>query len=1153
MKPKFTPCRIAAVAFALITPALASSLYWDGGTLDIRAYGDGISTGGAGTWDTSLLNWDAGASPHVAWDNTNNDIAIFGGGTAGTIALGSTIIVGGLRFTKAGYMISGSTITLAPGAFIDMTADSTLGSVLTGSSGLTKTGVGRLFLTGNNTYLGTTSVSGGIVDFGAISLAGFGGGSGRNISVAANSGVRRNTLDNAFLNRLVETSGTITVMTGTTSNNLDFSSSTGANLPNAFLGNYASNGAKCEYNGVITPAIDAYRLGSTSSSGQLGILKVQSGSQGLIVGGRLDLVAANTFTGDTTIPTGAKLVIGNNLALQNSALNVGTSGGTFALAAGNAGGKITGESAATSPTFGGLKGSRNLSSAFTASSGGNNETNLAANQITGFTVNVDAGKSCTYSGLIADFAPATTFTKTGDGIQSLTGGLTTTNSYTGATAVKAGTLAISQPYLALEAPVTIDSGATLRLDFSGTVQVTTLVLNGVAKSAGVYNSTNTSPFIAGTGSITVVDLDADDDGFPDTYELAHTTPPSATALNRNDDLEPDGLTNWQEYQLGTNPNIADTDGDGLNDGPEVAGAGLRPPTNPTKFDTDGDGLSDGVETNTGTWVSSNNTGTNPVKSDTDGDGLTDGVETNTGTYVSAANTGTSPLDKDSDHDNVGDWYEVQACYTNPTDANSKPKVPYPLPKPDSSIGSTNKPVKVFIMMGQSNMVGQGNVDPIGTLGTLATISKQDGKFPNLLDVAGTNWLPRNDVTYKGVVAATAAGPLAPGQGGGTGSIGPELGFGQIMGYYHDEPVLLLKTSEGGKNLGYQLLPLGSPSYVSAGFNYAGYGVSPPRWAVGTSPIPDGTTGGEQYDKTVAAAKSVLNNFSTQYPQYAAQGYVIAGFVWFQGYNDIVAGANFQTYVDRYEMNLVNYIKAIRTEFNAPNVPFVIAASGFDGPAAAGNTLTVINAQLAVSDPVKHPGFQGNVKTVDTRGYWRIGAISPDPSQGYHYNRNAETFMLVGDAAGRAMIDLLGTGSSSAYAAWASGPFQGTLSNSTASLDFDGGGLETGIEWVVGGDPTKSSDDAVLTPALNNADSSNAIFTFRRSDVANADPNTTIVVEYGSSLVLNSWATASNGVNGVTIDASAVPAAGFHTVVVSIPKSLAPGGRLFAHLRVVIAP
>ncbi len=127
-------------------------------------------------------------------------------------------------------------------------------------------------------------------------------------------------------------------------------------------------------------------------------------------------------------------------------------------------------------------------------------------------------------------------------------------------------------------------------------------------------------------SATPLGPDTDGDGLPDSFELAHTTPPSATALNPGDDLEPDGLTNLQEYQRGTDPTNPDSDGDTLPDGAEVAGAGARPPTNPTLADTDGDGLSDAVESNTGIFVNAANPGTNSANADTDGDGSKDGME-----------------------------------------------------------------------------------------------------------------------------------------------------------------------------------------------------------------------------------------------------------------------------------------------------------------------------------------------------------------------------------------------------------------------------------------------------------------------------------------------------------------------------------------------
>lgn len=340
-----------------------------------------------------------------------------------------------------------------------------------GTNGLTIAGGGIVQLGSSaSSYTGTTSILGGsLLDFGGIPLANIGGGSaaGSNISVAADSSVRFNLLSQALLSRITATADEITVMSGSTSNALDFSTATGASLPNAFFGNWASNGAKMEYSGTLTPAADHYRLGGKGSSGLLGIRSVLAGPQGLIVGGtgasgiRVNLVAANTFSGDTVVRSGAKLTIGNNLALQNSALDVGSSGGTFALAAGTNSGRILDETACSSPTFGGLKGSRNLLSVFT-NSGGNNETNLASTAVIGFTLNPGIGKTCSYSGVIANFAPGTTLTKTGEGSQTLNAA----NTFSGATTVSRGTLALglngsisNSSSLAISAGATFDTTA----------------------------------------------------------------------------------------------------------------------------------------------------------------------------------------------------------------------------------------------------------------------------------------------------------------------------------------------------------------------------------------------------------------------------------------------------------------------------------------------------------------------------------------------------------------------------------------------------------------------------------------------------------------------------------------------------------------------
>ncbi len=125
----------------------------------------------------------------------------------------------------------------------------------------------------------------------------------------------------------------------------------------------------------------------------------------------------------------------------------------------------------------------------------------------------------------------------------------------------------------------------------------------------------------------------------------------------------------------------------------------------------------------------------------------------------------------------------------------------------------------------------------------------------------------------------------------------------------------------------------------------------------------------------------------------------------------------------------------------------------------------------------------------------------------------------------------------------------TLAQPYANIDFDGGGLTTGLEWVVGGDPTLASDDAANTPILDNSDASFFKFVFKRRDEAAADPNTKIMVEYGTDLTNWRNTTSHGAIDGVLIDDSVDLGGGFHLVAVSIPKTLAVGGKLFARLGV----
>ena len=145
---------------------------------------------------------------------------------------------------------------------------------------------------------------------------------------------------------------------------------------------------------------------------------------------------------------------------------------------------------------------------------------------------------------------------------------------------------------------------------------------------------------------------ADGDELPDEWELTYFPDLDQT---EEDDVEPDGLTNGQEFNLGTDPTLTDTDGDELSDGDEFNQYG----SDPTLADSDGDGLDDGVEIN-------RDPATDPLLLDTDGDGLDDGLEV--GTHQ------TEPTKADSDDDGYNDRLEV-ASGSDPNDRDSTPSFP----------------------------------------------------------------------------------------------------------------------------------------------------------------------------------------------------------------------------------------------------------------------------------------------------------------------------------------------------------------------------------------------------------------------------------------------------------------------------------------------
>lgn len=203
-----------------------------------------------------------------------------------------------------------------------------------------------------------------------------------------------------------------------------------------------------------------------------------------------------------------------------------------------------------------------------------------------------------------------------------------------------------------------------------------------------------------------------------------------------------------------------------------------------------------------------------------------------------------------------------------------------------------------------------------------------------------------------------------------------------MGYYHDEQVLIIKTAMGNRALAWDFRPPSSGKLPDNPEELK-------KWE------------GLEYRLMVEGVHHTLDNIEDILPDYMGQGYEIAGFGWFQGHKD---GGN-KEWIAAYERNLVNLISDVRAEFNVPKLPVVVATVGFGGNEMGENYQQIWQAQMAVGDPAGHPEFTGNVLTVDTRDFRRSVGESP-ANQGYHYNRNAERYMLVGDAMGRGMIDLL---------------------------------------------------------------------------------------------------------------------------------------------------
>ncbi len=266
------------------------------------------------------------------------------------------------------------------------------------------------------------------------------------------------------------------------------------------------------------------------------------------------------------------------------------------------------------------------------------------------------------------------------------------------------------------------------------------------------------------------------------------------------------------------------------------------------------------------------------------------------------------------------------------------------------------PIQAYVLAGQSNMEGHGLVkaDPNRNQGR--------GSFENYAKDRPQLMAERNDVF---IWYLDRAGKLRPGFGVQEGYIGPELGFGHAVGDASKDPILLIKVSWGGKSLGADFRP---PSA--------------------------GGTVGPNYTELINHVKSVMAQ-----PEKAGlpgRKIQLAGFGWHQGWNDRVN----DKFVEEYEVNMVKFIRDVRKDLKAPNLPFVIAETGMTGPTEKDQqALKLMQAQAAAT---RRTEWKGTVGFVRTQNFWRDEKDSPS-DQGYHWNSNAETYWLIGQSMGREML------------------------------------------------------------------------------------------------------------------------------------------------------
>jgi alpha-galactosidase len=300
-----------------------------------------------------------------------------------------------------------------------------------------------------------------------------------------------------------------------------------------------------------------------------------------------------------------------------------------------------------------------------------------------------------------------------------------------------------------------------------------------------------------------------------------------------------------------------------------------------------------------------------------------------------------------------------------------------------------KPLKVYILAGQSNMEGHAQVS------TFDYIGKDPKTAPMLKEMRNADGSPKVcDNVYisyytGGKQMGEGFGKLTAGYGSRSnpkqngGKIGPEFTFGIYTQKLVNEPILIIKTAWGGKSINTDFRP---PSAGPYPFSDEQLEQMKKRGKdIAKEKAEKAKATGHFYRLMMNHVKTVLKDIKRVYPAYDENaGYELAGFAWFQGWNDMVDSGTYSKGGDgnryaAYSDVLAHFIRDVRKDLSAPDMRFVIGVMGVGGPG------TQEDFRAAMAAPASMPEFKGNVVAVQTAPFWDFEIPKVQPKQNEYRN------------------------------------------------------------------------------------------------------------------------------------------------------------------------